>query len=90
VPMGQPLIVSDNRENPGNPLIVDGQAIEEAARDPVAIDKSLVDQAWAEGIDPPVRASTTNAAVTDNGVCRPLRPEVSPCDRRLDAGTSHH
>jgi len=47
--MGQRLIVSDNREDPGNPLILDGQAIEEAARDPVAIGKLMVDQAWAEG-----------------------------------------
>lgn len=50
--MGQRLIVSNNREDPGNPLILDGQAIDEAARDPVAISKLMVDQAWAEGIDP--------------------------------------
>ena len=52
VPMGPRLIVSDNREDHGNPLILDGQAIDEAARDPVAIGKLMVDQAWAEGIDP--------------------------------------
>ena len=50
--MGQRLIVSDNREDPGDPLILNGQAIDEAARDPVAIGKLMVDQAWAEGIDP--------------------------------------
>jgi hypothetical protein len=37
--MGPRLIVSDNREDPGNPLILDGQTIDEAARDPVAIGK---------------------------------------------------
>ncbi len=52
VHMGQRLIVSDNREDPGNPLILDGQAIDEAARDPVAIGKLMVDQVWAEGTDP--------------------------------------
>jgi hypothetical protein len=50
--MGPRLIVSDNREDPGNPLILDGQAIDEAARDPVAIGKLMVDQVWAEGADP--------------------------------------
>ena len=45
-------IISDNRDDPGKPLILDGDAIEAAARDPVAIGKLMVDQAWAEGGDP--------------------------------------
>jgi hypothetical protein len=35
--MGERLIISDNREDPGNPL---------------AIGKIMVDQVWAEGTDP--------------------------------------
>ncbi len=50
--MSMRLIVSDNREDPGNPLVLDGEAIDEAARDPVAIGKLMVDQVWAEGINP--------------------------------------
>jgi hypothetical protein len=46
------LIVSDNREDPGNPLVLDGEAIDAAANDPVAIGKLMVDQVWAEGTDP--------------------------------------
>lgn len=29
--MGQRLIISDNRDNPGNPLVLDGEAIDAAA-----------------------------------------------------------
>jgi hypothetical protein len=50
--MSPRLIISDNRDDPGNPLILDGEAIEGAAQDPVAIGKLMVDQAWAEGGDP--------------------------------------
>ena len=50
--MSPRLIISDNRDDPGNPLILDGDAIEGAAQDPVAIGKLMVDQAWAEGGDP--------------------------------------
>ena len=50
--MGQRLIISDNRDDPGNPLILDGDAIDAAADDPLAIGKLMVDQVWAEGTDP--------------------------------------
>ena len=50
--MGQRLIISDNRDDAGNPLILDGEAIDVAAQDPLAIGKLMVDQVWAEGIDP--------------------------------------
>jgi hypothetical protein len=46
------LIVSDNRDDPGNPLVLDGEAIDAAASDPVAIGKLMVGQVWAEGTDP--------------------------------------
>jgi hypothetical protein len=46
------LIVSDNRDDPGNSLVLDGAAIDAAASDPVAIGKLMVDQVWAEGSDP--------------------------------------
>jgi hypothetical protein len=46
------LIISDNRDEPGNPLVLDGEAIDAAASDPVAIGKLMVDQVWAEGTDP--------------------------------------
>jgi hypothetical protein len=46
------LIISDNRDDPGNPLVLDGEAIEGAASDPAAIGKLMVDQVWAEGADP--------------------------------------
>jgi hypothetical protein len=48
----QRLIISDNREEPGNPLVLDGGAIDAAASDPAAIGKLMVDQVWAEGTDP--------------------------------------
>jgi hypothetical protein len=35
--MGDQLIVSDNRDDPGNPLVLDGEAIDAAARNPLAI-----------------------------------------------------
>ena len=50
--MPQRLIIFDNPEDPGNPLVLDGEAIDAAAKDPVAIGKLMVDQAWAEGADP--------------------------------------
>jgi hypothetical protein len=50
--MGKRLIISDNREDPGNPLVLDGEAIDAAAKDPLAIGKLMVDQVWAEGTDP--------------------------------------
>ena len=50
--MGQRLIISDNRDEPGNPLILDGDAIDAAAKDPLAIGQLMVDQVWAEGTDP--------------------------------------
>jgi hypothetical protein len=50
--MGDRLIISDNREDPDNPLVLDGEAIDAAARDPLAIGKLMVDQVWAEGTDP--------------------------------------
>jgi len=79
--MGDRLIISDNREDPGNPLVLDGQAIDAAARDPLAIGKlqpqasaqRLVDQVWAEGTDPTGGACTTSAAATSTGGYRPLR-----------------
>ncbi|MEY4808795.1 MAG: hypothetical protein RLZZ206_3184 [Cyanobacteriota bacterium] len=37
--MGQRLIISDNRDEPGNPLVLDGEAIDAAALDPLAIGK---------------------------------------------------
>ena len=50
--MASRLIVSDNRVDPGNPLVLDGDAIDAAAHDPLAIGKLMVDQVWAEGTDP--------------------------------------
>jgi hypothetical protein len=50
--MPQRLIITGNPEDPGNPLVLDGEAIDAAAQDPVAIGKVMVDQAWAEGSDP--------------------------------------
>jgi hypothetical protein len=35
--MAQRLIVSDNRDDPGNPLVLDGDAIDAAAQEPLAI-----------------------------------------------------
>jgi hypothetical protein len=35
--MGQRLIISDNRDDPGNPLVLDGKAIDAAAKDPQAM-----------------------------------------------------
>ncbi len=46
------LIVTGNRVDPGNPLVLDGDAIDAAAEDPLAIGKLMVDQVWAEGTDP--------------------------------------
>lgn len=67
------LIVSDNRDDPGNPLVLDGEAIDAAASDPVAIGKLMVDQVWAEGTDTTGGASTTSATATGTGACRPSR-----------------
>jgi hypothetical protein len=50
--MGRRLIVSDNRDDPGNPLVLDDEAIDAAAQDPLAIGKIMADQAWADGTDP--------------------------------------
>ncbi|MFM7514491.1 MAG: hypothetical protein ACKO3F_14270 [Cyanobium sp.] len=50
--MAPRLIISDNRDDPGNPLVLDGEAIEGTASDPAAIGKLMVDQVWAEGTDP--------------------------------------
>ena len=36
----------------GNPLVLDGEAIDAAAQDPLAIGKIMVAQVWAEGTDP--------------------------------------
>ena len=38
-PMPQRLIISDNPDDLGNPLVLDGEAIDAAARDPAAIGK---------------------------------------------------
>jgi hypothetical protein len=46
------LIISDNRDDPGNPLVLDGEAIDAAAQDSLAIGKLMVDQVWAVGTDP--------------------------------------
>ena len=50
--MSSRLIISDNRADPGNPLVLEGEASDAAARDPLAIGKIMVDQVWAEGTDP--------------------------------------
>ena len=42
--MTKRLINSDNRDDPGNPLVLDGKAIDAAARDPQAIGRLMVDQ----------------------------------------------
>jgi len=68
------LIISDNRDDPGNPLVLDGEAIDAAAQDPLAIGKLMVDQVWAEGTDPTGGGLTTNATATSTGGWRPLRP----------------
>ena len=51
-PLGQRLNISGNRDDPGHRLSLDGEAIEAAADDPLAIDKLNVDQVWAKGTDP--------------------------------------
>ncbi len=61
--MGRRLIFSDNRDDAANPMILDGESIEAAADDPLAIGKLIVDQVWAEGSDP-------------TGGCRPSRRAV--------------
>ena len=50
--MAKRLIVSDNRDDPGKPLVLDGEAIDAAVQVPLAIGKLMVDQVWAEGVDP--------------------------------------
>ena len=50
--MGKRLIISDNRDDPGYPLVLDGEAIDKAAEDPQKIGQLMVDQVWAEGTDP--------------------------------------
>ena len=50
--MGQRLIISDNRDDPGNPLVLDGEVIDKAAEDHLKIGQLMVDQVWAEGTDP--------------------------------------
>lgn len=50
--MAPRLIISDNRDDPGNPLVLDGQAIAGAASEPAAIGKLMVDQVRGEGTDP--------------------------------------
>ena len=37
--MGDRLIISDNRDDPGNPLVLDGEAIDAAAQVPLEIGK---------------------------------------------------
>ncbi len=71
--MSTRLIISDNRDDPGNPLVLDGEAIDAAAQDSLAIGKLMVDQVWAEGTDPTGGARTTNATATSTGGCKPLR-----------------
>lgn len=70
----QCLIISDNREDPGNPLVLDGEAIDAAAQDPQAIGQWMVDQVWAEGTDPTGGASATSGAATRTDGCGPLKP----------------
>lgn len=41
--MPQRLIFFDNPEDPGNPLVLYGEAIDAAAKDPVAIGMVMVD-----------------------------------------------
>ncbi|MFN9695721.1 MAG: hypothetical protein ACK550_18315 [Synechococcaceae cyanobacterium] len=50
--MATRLIVSDNRDDPGNPLVLDGDAIDAAAQDPLAIGTRMGDPVGAEGTDP--------------------------------------
>ena len=50
--MSSCLMVSDNRDDQGTPLELDGEAIDAVAQDPLAIGKIMVDQFWAEGTDP--------------------------------------
>jgi hypothetical protein len=71
--MAHRLIVSDNREDTGNPLVLDGEAIDAAARDPLAIGKLMVDQVWAEGTDPTGGGLYYERRATSTGACRPLR-----------------
>ena len=35
------MIISDNREDPGNPLVLDGEAVDTAAQDQLAIEKLM-------------------------------------------------
>jgi hypothetical protein len=71
--MPKRLIISDNPEDPGNPLVLDGEAIDAAAKDPAAIGKVMVDQVWAEGSDPTGGRCTTSGAPTATGACSPSR-----------------
>jgi len=71
--MSPRLIISDNRDDPGNPLILDGDAIEGAAQDPVAIRKLMVDQFGQRERIPEAGACTTSATAISIDGCRPLR-----------------
>jgi hypothetical protein len=50
--VGQRLIISDNQDEAGSPLLLDGEAIDGAAKDSLAIGQLMVDQVWAERADP--------------------------------------
>ena len=50
--MSPHLTISDNRDDPGNPLILGGEAIDGAAKAPLTIGQLMVDQVWLEGTDP--------------------------------------
>lgn len=50
--MSPHLTISDNRDDPGNPLLLGGEAIDGAAKAPLTIGQLMVDQVWLEGTDP--------------------------------------
>ncbi len=65
--MSPRLIVSDNRDDPGNPLVLDDEAIDAVAQDPLAIGKIMVDQVWQKERTPQEEACTASATTTSTG-----------------------
>ena len=49
--MGQRLIISNNRDDPGDPQVLDGEAIDAAVQEPLTIVEVMVDTVWAAGTD---------------------------------------
>jgi hypothetical protein len=65
--MGDRLIITDNREDPDNPLVLHGEDIDAAAEDPLAIGKLWWIRCGQREPSLPVEACTTNATATNTG-----------------------